>query len=104
MLIFLQVGKNRAEASLDRLQNLNPMVQVSAEVGDVDAKDREYFKNYDIVLVTSAMKDTLIKVNGFCRDLGIKFLSGDVFGFFGYAFMDLVEHEFVEEVMKVRYF
>ncbi|TRY75292.1 hypothetical protein TCAL_01337 [Tigriopus californicus] len=79
---------------------LAPRDQVSAEVGDVDAKDREYFKDFDIVLVTSAMKDTLIKVNGFCRDLGIKFLSGDVFGFFGYAFMDLVEHEFVEEVMK----
>ena len=29
---------------------------------------------------------------------GVKFFAGDVHGFFGYSFMDLVEHEFAEEV------
>ena len=36
-----------------------------------------------------------------CRDAGVKFFAGDIFGFFGYSFMDLVEHEFVEEVKQI---
>ena len=33
-----------------------------------------------------------------CHRNGVKFFAGDVHGFFGYSFMDLVEHEFAEEV------
>ena len=28
----------------------------------------------------------------------------DIFGFFGYSFMDLVDHEYVEEVKMVKIF
>lgn len=95
------IGKNRAVASLQRVQNLNPMVEVTAEELDVESQPKEFFKQFDIVLVTQATnKDILVKVNAICRDLDIKFLAGDIFGMFGYAFMDLVEHEFVEEVPK----
>ena len=38
-----------------------------------------------------------------CREAGIKFFSGDIFGFFGYCFMDLIDHEYVEEITKVRH-
>jgi ubiquitin-like 1-activating enzyme E1 A len=40
-------------------------------------------------------------VNKICRESGIKFFSGDIFGFFGYAFIDLIDHEFVKEVVEV---
>ena len=47
-------------------------------------------------------RDVMVSVNKLCRDCGdIKFFAGDIFGFFGYAFLDLVKHEYVEEV-KVR--
>ena len=36
--------------------------------------------------------------NAHCRAAGAKFYLGDVHGFFGYSFMDLREHEYVEEV------
>ena len=47
-------------------------------------------------------RDVMVSVNKLCRDCGdIKFFAGDIFGFFGYCFLDLVKHEYVEEV-KVR--
>ena len=45
----------------------------------------------------------MVKVNLIARDAGIKFFSGDVFGFFGFCFLDLINHEYAEEV-KVRMF
>ena len=40
----------------------------------------------------------MVKINKITRDAGIKFFAGDIFGFFGYCFLDLVKHEYVEEV------
>jgi len=98
-----KVGSNRAETAVDRLQQLNPMVEVSFDAGDVDAKPEEYFRDFDIVLVTCSPRDVLVRVNNLCHKNGVKFFAGDVHGFFGYSFMDLVEHEFVEEVrVKVK--
>ena len=52
------------------------------------------------MIVTNYPKDVTLKVNNFCRDLKIKFFAGDIFGYFGYSFMDLVKHDYVEEEVK----
>jgi len=95
-----QIGKNRAQASLERLKQRNPMVDIIADEENLDAKEKKYFENFDVVIVTNYTKDVILKVNNFCRELNIKFFSGDIFGFFGYSFMDLVKHEYVEEEVK----
>lgn len=95
-----KVGQNRAQASLERLKQRNPMVEISADEANLDSKDKDFFKNFDVVIVTNYPKDVTIKVNNFCRELNVKFFAGDIFGFFGYSFMDLVKHEFVEEEIK----
>ena len=59
-----------------------------------------YSSNFDVVIVTNYPKDVTLKVNNFCRDLKIKFFAGDIFGYFGYSFMDLVQHDYVEEEVK----
>ena len=59
-----------------------------------------YSSNFDVVIVTNYPKDVTLKVNNFCRDLKIKFFAGDIFGYFGYSFMDLVKHDYVEEEVK----
>ena len=53
-----------------------------------------------MVIVTNYPKDVTLKVNNFCRDLKVKFFAGDIFGYFGYSFMDLVQHDYVEEEVK----
>ena len=59
-----------------------------------------YSSNFDVVIVTNYPKDVTLRVNNFCRDLKIKFFAGDIFGYFGYSFMDLVQHDYVEEEVK----
>jgi len=92
-----KVGSNRAEASLDRLQQLNPMVEVSADKGSSTEKDAAYFQQFDIVIATNCSKEELIRLNAICRAEKIKFYAGDVMGFYGFSFMDLIEHEYAEE-------
>lgn len=74
------------------------MVEVSAESGNIVEKPESFFEDFDIVLVTGQAKDDLEKLNEHCRKHNVKFFAGDTIGFFGFTFMDLVEHEFVEEV------
>jgi len=92
-----KIGENRAEASLERLQQLNPMVDVTVDKSEISDKDAEFFKQFDIVIATNCPKDELVRINDICRTEKIKFYAGDIMGFYGYSFMDLVEHEYVEE-------
>jgi len=96
------VGQNRAEASLQRLQQLNPMVKVSADKGKTQDKDAEFFKKFDVVVATNCSKEELLRINSICRSEKILFYAGDVFGFYGFSFMDLVSHEYVEEVTETK--
>ena len=66
------VGKNRAQASLERLKQRNPMVEVTADPDNLEAKEEEFFKNFDVVIVTNYPKDVCLKVNKICRANNIK--------------------------------
>ena len=96
-----KIGTNRAEASLERVRQLNPGVDIRIDKSHLDTKDAKFFSdNFDLVVITNHPKNTIVKINHICRESGIKFFAGDIFGYFGYSFMDLVEHEFVEEVKQ----
>merc|ERR1719203_64786 len=95
-----KVGSNRAEASMERLQQLNPMVEVTADTANVKDKAAEFFKDFDIVICTTCSKEELVRINSLCRKDNIMFFGGGVYGFYGYTFMDLVQHEYVEEVVN----
>ncbi|KAI6062096.1 SUMO-activating enzyme subunit 1 [Aix galericulata] len=95
------LGRNRAEASLERAQNLNPMVAVKADPESVESKPEEFFTHFDAVCLTCCSRDVMVRVDQICHKHGVKFFTGDVFGYHGYMFADLGEHEFVEEKTKV---
>ncbi|KAK1330027.1 hypothetical protein QTO34_010212 [Cnephaeus nilssonii] len=95
------LGRNRAEASLERAQNLNPMVEVKADTEDIEKKPESFFTQFDAVCLTCCSRDVIIKVDQICHKNSIKFFTGDVFGYHGYTFANLGEHEFVEEKTKV---
>lgn len=91
------LGKNRAEACLGRAQKLNPMVEITSDPEPVKKKSKEFFKNFDVVILTGCSQEVMVHVNQICHDEKIKFYAGDVFGYFGYSFGDLVDHKYVEE-------
>ena len=41
-----EVGKNRAEASLERLKQRNPMVEITADKDNLDAKEKDFFRYF----------------------------------------------------------
>ncbi|XP_078589545.1 ubiquitin-like modifier-activating enzyme 6 [Branchiostoma floridae x Branchiostoma japonicum] len=84
-------GKNRAEASVGRLAELNPYVTVKASTSPLgEDTDLAFLKEYQCVVLTEASLDLQLKVNSFCRtqDPPIKFVSGDVYGVFCCCFCD----------------
>lgn len=91
-----QHGKNRAESSLIRAQALNPMVDVKADTGALGDKDESFFTQFHVVVILEASGEEQIRINKICRANNIKFYAADMWGMFGYSFVDLQEHEFVE--------
>jgi len=92
------LGKNIAEASLKRTQELNPNVSVVADTRPFTAVDDVFIQKFDVVCMTRCSKKGKIRLNHLCRSNNVKFICGDVFGFYGYCFIDLLEHVYVEEV------
>uniref|UniRef100_V9L2V0 SUMO-activating enzyme subunit 1 n=1 Tax=Callorhinchus milii TaxID=7868 RepID=V9L2V0_CALMI len=95
------LGRNRAEASLERAQNLNPMVEVKVNTDNIRDKPEEFFTQFDAVCLICCARDVMVRIDHLCHTHNIKFFAGDVFGYIGYMFADLGEHEFVEEKPKV---
>ncbi|XP_062329654.1 SUMO-activating enzyme subunit 1 [Osmerus eperlanus] len=95
-------GTNRAQASLERAQYLNPMVEVKADTERVDTKRDEFFLQFDAVCLTGCSRDLSVRVDQLCSQRNIKVFCGDVFGYHGYMFSNLGrEHNYVEEKPKV---
>uniref|UniRef100_A0A8C3UYS6 SUMO1 activating enzyme subunit 1 n=1 Tax=Catharus ustulatus TaxID=91951 RepID=A0A8C3UYS6_CATUS len=53
------VGRNRAEASLERAQSLNPMVEVKADPESVESKPHEFFRQFDAKLQFCRLREAL---------------------------------------------
>uniref|UniRef100_A0A8U8AYT7 THIF-type NAD/FAD binding fold domain-containing protein n=1 Tax=Geospiza parvula TaxID=87175 RepID=A0A8U8AYT7_GEOPR len=78
---------------------LNPMVEVKARRGRGGQTDP--VPQCPQVCLTCCSKESMVRINQICHKNGIKFFTGDVFGYHGYMFADLGQHEFVEEKPKV---
>ncbi|NXC78468.1 SAE1 enzyme, partial [Anhinga anhinga] len=46
------------------------------------------------VCLTCCSRDVMVKIDQICHKNSVKFFTGDVFGYHGYMFADLGEHEF----------
>uniref|UniRef100_A0A8B9ZA20 THIF-type NAD/FAD binding fold domain-containing protein n=1 Tax=Buteo japonicus TaxID=224669 RepID=A0A8B9ZA20_9AVES len=95
------LGRNRAEASLERAQNLNPMADIKADPESMESKPKEFFTQFDAVCLTCCSWDVMVANLVDLHKNSVKFFTGDVFGYHGYMFADLGEREFVEEKTKV---
>lgn len=96
------VGENRATASLNRACQLNTMVDVQADEGNIVDKPDSFFYNFEVVVVMEADSKELVRIDNACRLNNVKFFAADVWGMFGYSFADLQEHTFAEDVVKLK--
>lgn len=56
-------GQNRAEASLERAQYLNPMVEVKADTERVESKPDEFFLQFDAVSVLRCLSGSALYIS-----------------------------------------
>lgn len=79
------------------LLRLNPMVKVVADKEKVHEKEANYFSkdNFDLVCALIDDRDVLEKINGYCRNNNVLFLSGIVTGMYGHMFVDFNEFQYI---------
>ncbi|KAK9463557.1 uncharacterized protein V1516DRAFT_668090 [Lipomyces oligophaga] len=94
------VGSNRAEAALPRIQKLNPRVSVKADSSGYREKTKEYYAQFDIVIATELSLDNFISINNICRELKLPFYAGGLVGLYGFIFLDLISHTYTIEREK----
>jgi len=82
------IGKNRAEASVERIRELNPHVVVSFTSVPVAQIDLSQF---DLCCLSGLSLKTAVHVNHIARKTNTLFLVVDTFGIFGYMFEDLLD-------------
>ena len=84
------LGYNRAERSLIKLQELNYYVKVSLSTEDIFRKnlgendlEKMGFKRYDVIILTECDNNTIIVFDSFCRKNNIYLIICDVYGCIG---------------------
>ncbi|CAI2378865.1 unnamed protein product [Moneuplotes crassus] len=79
-------NSTRAEASIEKLRELNPYVKVDAVTGEINL----LASNYDVVVVTELFQTTeeLFKLNEDLRAQDKGFILSQTFGVYGYTFVD----------------
>ncbi|XP_025940181.1 ubiquitin-like modifier-activating enzyme 6 isoform X2 [Apteryx rowi] len=83
--------KNRAEATLHHIAELNPYVHVAASTMPLDeTTDLSFLKQYQCVILTEVSLLLQKKINDFChaQQPPIKFISADVYGICSRLFCD----------------
>jgi ubiquitin-activating enzyme E1 len=87
--------KSRAEASVEKLQELNPYVKVAV----IPKLGKEELANYDFVCVTEVFGsiDDVIELNEAARSAKKGFLLSQTLGLAGYAFVDFGDEFLVRD-------
>lgn len=93
--------KQRAEASLEQLQQLNPYVRISTLQTNLatlnDSELQQLLSKYQCVVLTEISRlNRAIQINDICRQNDIKFLMSDVHGLFGWSFTDFASFEIMD--------
>jgi len=87
--------ENRAAASLDRVQELNPNVKVSVAPGFTADKNLDFFNSFTLVVIAVVLpKEELLRITGILREAKVKHIVGATFGMYGFGFNDFLEHEY----------
>ncbi|KAF5014339.1 hypothetical protein F66182_14708, partial [Fusarium sp. NRRL 66182] len=94
------VGQNRAQAAAPQVRAMNPRVQLHIDTEDVRTKPPEFFKDFDVTIATDLDFATYATINAACRISNRRFYAAGLHGFYGYAFADLISHDFVIEREK----
>lgn len=79
---------------------MNPRVQLHVDTDDVRTKSPDFFRDFDVTIATDLDFDSYANINAACRISNRRFYAAGLHGFYGFAFADLISHDFVIEREK----
>lgn len=92
------LGKNRANQSLERIRTLNPLVHVSVDERRIDQVKEDYFLQFSVVCVVNDQPlQSLIWLDELCRKHKIYFFVSGAMGFYGFFFLDLSVYQYTKK-------
>ncbi|KAI8386785.1 probable DNA damage tolerance protein RHC31 [Nakaseomyces glabratus] len=91
------VGKKRVEAVSDRLQDMNPRVNLVFDSADLKSKTDDFYKQFNIIIGTELDFFQRESLNSKCRALNIPLYLTGSNGMFAYIFVDLISFDAVDE-------
>ena len=94
------IGKNRAESCIKKLQNLNYYVKVSAckdNLPDNITDMKTKLKKYNVIILTECDYDLAIILDKFCRDNKIFLILCDIYGAAGRIINDFGDEFIVND-------
>ena len=93
------IGKNRAECCIKKLQNLNYYVKVTSSKDNLpdNEKDMSKLKKYNVIVLTECDYDIAIKINKFCRENKIYLIVCDIYGAAGRIINDFGDEFIVND-------
>ncbi|GAB2289377.1 SUMO-activating enzyme subunit 1B-1 [Dionaea muscipula] len=96
-------GQTVAEVCCDSLKDFNLMVQVSVEKGELSSFDEDFYRKFDVVVITGCSLKTKRLINEKCRKLSkrVAFYSVDCRDSCGEIFADLQNHSYTKEAIAV---
>lgn len=73
------------------------MVKIFSDQEPLSLKNSEYFsdKNFDLVCMISDNFNEINQIDKMCRNNGIMFLAGYVFGLYGFMFVDFNTYKYI---------
>lgn len=88
-----------SEVSASTLRDMNPLIDVHVLGGDVEDVDLEGFV---VVVATGLPLASVAALDERCRARGVAFFAADCHAWIGWAFADLGERSWVDEVRRAR--
>ncbi|EPY50856.1 SUMO E1-like activator enzyme Rad31 [Schizosaccharomyces cryophilus OY26] len=91
------IGKSKISCLIEKLKELNPLVKLSSLDTPVAELSESTVSSFQMVIATQLQYEEFCKVNSLCRSCQRPFYASSCYGLYGFAFADLVHHEFVIE-------
>ena len=101
-LTAADIGSNRAEASVLRLAELNPMVKVEASSAPLSSLPPAFLSSFSAVIITEQPLSSRIAISRILRaaaaaspaSLPTSLYTADLLGFHGVLLLDLIRHSY----------
>lgn len=77
------------------MRELNPRVTIKTEEREIIESDADIYGSFDIVIATDLAYSDLTRINDACRAAKRPFYATGSVGIHGYAFADLLSHDYV---------